>query len=52
MSTATTRTFDEHTLQTLPEVPPSLAAARAQAFEEFRALPAPSPRRRSGAIPT
>ncbi|HUL85590.1 MAG TPA: Fe-S cluster assembly protein SufD [Actinomycetota bacterium] len=43
MSTATTRTFDEHTLQSLPEVAPFLAAARARSFEEFRALPAPSP---------
>ena len=43
MSTAATRTFDEHTLRTLPEAPPFLAAARAQAFDEFRAMPAPSP---------
>src|SRR5262249_27426861 len=43
VSTAATRTFDERTLRTLPEAPAFLGDLRERSFEEFRAMPPPSP---------
>jgi len=43
VNTAATRTFDERTLRTLPEAPAFLGDLRERAFEEFRAMPPPSP---------